>query len=126
MEQYLEEKKASQKGSTPPFQWQDRKKAAYQSPQRPVAASSQSAVTPRSPDVKPSDKKIQELDDKLAAIKILSWRQHRVPLTPVGGKLFAAKFFKFYRMVVLIFVLCESGASIPEEDRVRSDSERKE
>ncbi|MQM11073.1 hypothetical protein Taro_043975 [Colocasia esculenta] len=29
MEQYLEEKKASQKRSAPPFQWLDRKKAAY-------------------------------------------------------------------------------------------------
>ncbi|MQL79717.1 hypothetical protein Taro_012161 [Colocasia esculenta] len=36
MEQYLEEKKASQKRSAPLFQWQDRKKAAYQSPQRLV------------------------------------------------------------------------------------------
>ncbi|MQL67746.1 hypothetical protein Taro_000040 [Colocasia esculenta] len=33
MEQYLEEKKASQKTSAPLFQRQDRKKAAYQSPQ---------------------------------------------------------------------------------------------
>ncbi|MQM05103.1 hypothetical protein Taro_037909, partial [Colocasia esculenta] len=40
MEQYLEEKKASQKRSAPPFQRQDKKKAAYQSPQHPVAASS--------------------------------------------------------------------------------------
>ncbi|MQM13023.1 hypothetical protein Taro_045945 [Colocasia esculenta] len=57
MEQYLEEKKASQKRSAPPFQWQDRKKAAYRSPQRPVAASSQQTVTPRSPGVRPSGKK---------------------------------------------------------------------
>ncbi|MQM10591.1 hypothetical protein Taro_043485 [Colocasia esculenta] len=40
MEQYLEEKKASQKRSAPPFQRQDKKKVAYQSPQCPVAASS--------------------------------------------------------------------------------------
>ncbi|MQL85769.1 hypothetical protein Taro_018305 [Colocasia esculenta] len=40
MEQYLEEKKASQKRPAAPFQRQDKKKAAYQSPQRPVAASS--------------------------------------------------------------------------------------
>ncbi|MQL82510.1 hypothetical protein Taro_014985 [Colocasia esculenta] len=40
MEQYLEEKKASQKRSAPPFQRQDKKKAAYQSPHRPVATSS--------------------------------------------------------------------------------------
>ncbi|MQL68351.1 hypothetical protein Taro_000610 [Colocasia esculenta] len=31
MEQYLEEKKAAQKRSAPPFQQQDRKKVAYQS-----------------------------------------------------------------------------------------------
>ncbi|MQL99105.1 hypothetical protein Taro_031827 [Colocasia esculenta] len=36
MDQYLEEKKAAQKRSTPPFQRQDRKKAVYQSPQHPV------------------------------------------------------------------------------------------
>ncbi|MQM18052.1 hypothetical protein Taro_051036 [Colocasia esculenta] len=58
MEQYLEEKKASQKRSAPPFQHQDRKKAAYQSPQHPVAASSQQAVAPRCPCVRPSDKKM--------------------------------------------------------------------
>ncbi|MQM17176.1 hypothetical protein Taro_050143 [Colocasia esculenta] len=38
MEQYLEENKASQERSAPPFQWHDRKKVTYQSPQRPVAA----------------------------------------------------------------------------------------
>ncbi|MQM12654.1 hypothetical protein Taro_045572 [Colocasia esculenta] len=58
MEQYLEEKKASQKRSAPPFQWQDKKKASYQSPQHPVATSSQQAVTPRSLDVRHSDKKM--------------------------------------------------------------------
>ncbi|MQL75131.1 hypothetical protein Taro_007500 [Colocasia esculenta] len=47
MEQYLEERKASQKRSAPQFQWQDKKKAVYQSPQRLVATSSQQAVTPR-------------------------------------------------------------------------------
>ncbi|MQM11804.1 hypothetical protein Taro_044709, partial [Colocasia esculenta] len=57
MEQYLEEKKASQKRSAPPFQRQDRKKVAYQSPQRPVAVSSQQAVAPQSPGVRPSSKK---------------------------------------------------------------------
>ncbi|MQM19252.1 hypothetical protein Taro_052253, partial [Colocasia esculenta] len=41
MDQYLEEKKATQKRSAPPFQRHDRKKAVYQSPQRLVAASSQ-------------------------------------------------------------------------------------
>ncbi|MQL72613.1 hypothetical protein Taro_004952 [Colocasia esculenta] len=40
MEQYLEEKKALQKRPAAPFQRQDKKKAAYQTPQRPVAASS--------------------------------------------------------------------------------------
>ncbi|MQL72963.1 hypothetical protein Taro_005306 [Colocasia esculenta] len=40
MEQYLEEKKASQKRPAAPFQRQDRKKAAFQSPQRPVASGS--------------------------------------------------------------------------------------
>ncbi|MQM22547.1 hypothetical protein Taro_055600, partial [Colocasia esculenta] len=41
MEKYLEEKKASQKRPAAPFQWQDKMKAAYQSPQRPVATDSQ-------------------------------------------------------------------------------------
>ncbi|MQL74785.1 hypothetical protein Taro_007152 [Colocasia esculenta] len=40
MEQYLEEKKASQKRHVAPFQRQDKKKAVYQSPQLPMAASS--------------------------------------------------------------------------------------
>ncbi|MQL95187.1 hypothetical protein Taro_027851, partial [Colocasia esculenta] len=57
MEQYLEEKKASQKRSAPLFQRQDRKKAAYQSPQRPMAVSSQQAVAPWSPGIRPSGKK---------------------------------------------------------------------
>ncbi|MQL94021.1 hypothetical protein Taro_026673 [Colocasia esculenta] len=57
MEQYLEEKKASQKRFVPPFQRQDMKKVAYQSPQCPVGASSQQVVTPRSPSVRPSGKK---------------------------------------------------------------------
>ncbi|MQM17863.1 hypothetical protein Taro_050844 [Colocasia esculenta] len=37
MEKYLEEKKASEKSPATPFQRQERKKAAFQSPQRPVA-----------------------------------------------------------------------------------------
>ncbi|MQL83168.1 hypothetical protein Taro_015646 [Colocasia esculenta] len=57
MEQYLEEKKASQKRSALPFQWKDRKKVAYQSPQHPVAVSSQQAVAPQSPSVRSSGKK---------------------------------------------------------------------
>ncbi|MQM21231.1 hypothetical protein Taro_054268 [Colocasia esculenta] len=40
MEQYLEEKKASQKRPAAPFQRQERKKAAFQSPQHPVASGS--------------------------------------------------------------------------------------
>ncbi|MQL69480.1 hypothetical protein Taro_001781, partial [Colocasia esculenta] len=35
----------------------------------------------------------QEIDGKLVAAKILSWRQHRVPLTHLDGKDLAAKFF---------------------------------
>ncbi|MQM23629.1 hypothetical protein Taro_056696, partial [Colocasia esculenta] len=53
MDQYMEEKRAAHKRSTPPFQWQDRKKAVYQSPQCLVAASSQQAVTPQSPNFSP-------------------------------------------------------------------------
>ncbi|MQM07192.1 hypothetical protein Taro_040031 [Colocasia esculenta] len=52
MEQYLEEKKASQKRPASPFQRQDKKKAVYQSPQRPVAASSTQVPSKRSPSVK--------------------------------------------------------------------------
>ncbi|MQM23742.1 hypothetical protein Taro_056810, partial [Colocasia esculenta] len=40
MQQYLEEKKASQKRPTATFQRQDKKKVAYQTPQHPVAANS--------------------------------------------------------------------------------------
>ncbi|MQL72565.1 hypothetical protein Taro_004894 [Colocasia esculenta] len=40
MEQYLEEEKAFQKRPAAPFQRQERKKAAFQSPQRPVASGS--------------------------------------------------------------------------------------
>ncbi|MQM08526.1 hypothetical protein Taro_041383 [Colocasia esculenta] len=57
MEQYLEEKKASQKRSAPPFQWQDRKKVAYQSPQHLVAASSQQVASQWSPSSRPNGKK---------------------------------------------------------------------
>ncbi|MQL90104.1 hypothetical protein Taro_022694, partial [Colocasia esculenta] len=58
MDQYLEEKRAAQKRSMPPFQRQDRKKAVYQSPQRLVEASSQQAVMPPSPSFRPNDKKM--------------------------------------------------------------------
>ncbi|MQL68753.1 hypothetical protein Taro_001054 [Colocasia esculenta] len=56
----------------------------------------------------------QELDEKLDAAKILSWRQHRVLLTDVGGKALAAKFFN------------ETSVPVLEEDIVRSDSECEE
>ncbi|MQM09778.1 hypothetical protein Taro_042656 [Colocasia esculenta] len=52
MEQYLEKKKASQKRPAAPFQWQDKKKAVYQSPQHPVAASNTQVPSQRSPSVK--------------------------------------------------------------------------
>ncbi|MQL69475.1 hypothetical protein Taro_001752 [Colocasia esculenta] len=52
MEQYLEEKKASQKRPAAPFQRQDRKKAAFQSPQRPVASGSGQVSSQRSPSSK--------------------------------------------------------------------------
>ncbi|MQL84195.1 hypothetical protein Taro_016700 [Colocasia esculenta] len=40
MQQYLEEKKASQKRPTAMFQWQDKKKAVYQAPQCPITTNS--------------------------------------------------------------------------------------
>ncbi|MQL93368.1 hypothetical protein Taro_026007 [Colocasia esculenta] len=52
MEQYLEEKKASQKRPAAPFQRQDRKKATFQSPQRPVASGSGQVPSQRSPNGK--------------------------------------------------------------------------
>ncbi|MQL82014.1 hypothetical protein Taro_014486 [Colocasia esculenta] len=52
MEQYLEEKKASQKRPAAPFQRQDKKKAVYQSPQCPVAANSTQVPSQRSPSIK--------------------------------------------------------------------------
>ncbi|MQM00974.1 hypothetical protein Taro_033721 [Colocasia esculenta] len=52
MEQYLEEKKASQKRPAAPFQRQDRKKATFQSPQRPVASNSGQVPSQRSPNGK--------------------------------------------------------------------------
>ncbi|MQM12492.1 hypothetical protein Taro_045411 [Colocasia esculenta] len=47
--QYLEEKKASQKRPAAPFQRQDRKKAAFQSPQRLVASGSSQVPSQHSP-----------------------------------------------------------------------------
>ncbi|MQM10341.1 hypothetical protein Taro_043231 [Colocasia esculenta] len=52
MEQYLEEKKASQKRPAATFQWQDKKKVVYQAPQRPVTTSSAQVSSQRSPGVK--------------------------------------------------------------------------
>ncbi|MQL76144.1 hypothetical protein Taro_008537, partial [Colocasia esculenta] len=49
MEQYLEEKKASQKRPAAPFQRQERKKAAFQSPQHSVASGSSQVPSQRSP-----------------------------------------------------------------------------
>ncbi|MQL68198.1 hypothetical protein Taro_000450 [Colocasia esculenta] len=49
MEEYLEEKKASQKRPAAPFQRQERKKATFQSLQRPVASGSGQVSSQRSP-----------------------------------------------------------------------------
>ncbi|MQL74557.1 hypothetical protein Taro_006921, partial [Colocasia esculenta] len=58
MDQFMEEKRAAQKSSAPPFQRQDRKKAlVYQSPQHSVATLSQQAVVPQTPSFRPIDKK---------------------------------------------------------------------
>ncbi|MQM09241.1 hypothetical protein Taro_042108 [Colocasia esculenta] len=52
MEQYLEEEKASQKRPAATFQQQDKKKAMYQAPQRPVTTSNAQVPSVRSPGVK--------------------------------------------------------------------------
>ncbi|MQM22741.1 hypothetical protein Taro_055798 [Colocasia esculenta] len=52
IEQYLEEKKASQKRPTATFQRQDKKKAVYQMQQRSVAVDSSQVPSVRSPGVK--------------------------------------------------------------------------
>ncbi|MQL77951.1 hypothetical protein Taro_010372 [Colocasia esculenta] len=52
MEQYLEEKKASQKRPAATFQWQDKKKMVYQTPQRSVTVSNSQVPSVRSPGVK--------------------------------------------------------------------------
>ncbi|MQL98078.1 hypothetical protein Taro_030780 [Colocasia esculenta] len=52
MEQYLEEKKASQKRPAATFQRQDKKKAVYQAPQRPATTSSAQVPSQRSLGVK--------------------------------------------------------------------------
>ncbi|MQM00859.1 hypothetical protein Taro_033600, partial [Colocasia esculenta] len=52
MEQYLEEKKASQKRPAATFQRQDKKKAVYQAPQCPVTTSSAQVPSQHSPGVK--------------------------------------------------------------------------
>ncbi|MQM15374.1 hypothetical protein Taro_048319 [Colocasia esculenta] len=51
MEQYLEEKKASQKRPAAPFQRQERKKATFQSSQCPLASGSGQVSSQRSPSV---------------------------------------------------------------------------
>ncbi|MQL76114.1 hypothetical protein Taro_008501 [Colocasia esculenta] len=58
MDQYIEKKRAAQKRLVPPFQRQDRKKAVvYQQPQHSIAAPSQQAVVPQTPNFRPNDKK---------------------------------------------------------------------
>ncbi|MQL68242.1 hypothetical protein Taro_000503, partial [Colocasia esculenta] len=52
MEQYLEEKKASQKRPAATFQRQDKKKVVYQTPQRSVAVGRSQVPSVRSPSVK--------------------------------------------------------------------------
>ncbi|MQL69323.1 hypothetical protein Taro_001594 [Colocasia esculenta] len=52
MQQYLEEKKASQKRPAATFQRQDKKKAVYQAPQHPVTTSSAQVPSQRSRGVK--------------------------------------------------------------------------
>ncbi|MQM16464.1 hypothetical protein Taro_049420 [Colocasia esculenta] len=52
MEQYLQEKKASQKRPAATFQQQDKKKAVYPTQQRPVAVGSTQVPSVRSPGVK--------------------------------------------------------------------------
>ncbi|MQL92710.1 hypothetical protein Taro_025339, partial [Colocasia esculenta] len=52
MEQYLEEKKASQKRPAVTFQRQDKKKTVYQTPQKPMAVSNSQVPSVRSPGVK--------------------------------------------------------------------------
>ncbi|MQM18058.1 hypothetical protein Taro_051043 [Colocasia esculenta] len=49
---YLEEKKASQKRPAATFQQQDKKKAVYQAPQRPITTNSAQVPSQRSPGVK--------------------------------------------------------------------------
>ncbi|MQL84021.1 hypothetical protein Taro_016521 [Colocasia esculenta] len=52
MEQYLEEKKASQKRPAATFQRQDKKQTVYQTPQRSIAVGSSQVPSVRSPGVK--------------------------------------------------------------------------
>ncbi|MQM08241.1 hypothetical protein Taro_041095 [Colocasia esculenta] len=49
MEQYLEEKKASQKRPTMTFQRQDKRKTVYQTPQKPMTVSNSQVPSVRSP-----------------------------------------------------------------------------
>ncbi|MQL84417.1 hypothetical protein Taro_016926 [Colocasia esculenta] len=52
MEQYLEEKKASQKRPAATFQRQDKRKTVYQTPQKQVAISNYQVPSVRSPGAK--------------------------------------------------------------------------
>ncbi|MQL71536.1 hypothetical protein Taro_003878 [Colocasia esculenta] len=52
MEQYLEEKKASQKRLAATFQRQDKKKTVYQTPQKPMTVSNSQVPSVRSPGAK--------------------------------------------------------------------------
>ncbi|MQL99440.1 hypothetical protein Taro_032161 [Colocasia esculenta] len=49
---------------------------------------------------------IQEIDSHLYAVKIHSRRQHRVPLTPIGGNHFDAKFFRMAPFLQNISTSC--------------------
>ncbi|MQM18462.1 hypothetical protein Taro_051455, partial [Colocasia esculenta] len=73
MELHQEEKKAQMKRLPKPFQRQNKKIKRLVGDHQPE----------------------MELDGKLDAVKILSWRQHHVSLTHVGGNALAAKFFRY-------------------------------
>ncbi|MQL68283.1 hypothetical protein Taro_000593, partial [Colocasia esculenta] len=150
MDQYLEEKRAAQKRSAPPFQRQDRKKAVYQSPQRLVAASSQQAVTPQSPSFRPSDKKpcphCGRAHDGTECWKLsgkclkcgstehqfrdcprLQQGVQRGAPAPAGETAAAPSALSADRRLTATLLLpSETGVLVLEEDIVRSDSEREE
>ncbi|MQL72510.1 hypothetical protein Taro_004835 [Colocasia esculenta] len=60
MEQYLEEKKASQKRPPATFQRQDKKKTVYQTPQRSVAVSNSQVPSVRSPGIDGDEALVEE------------------------------------------------------------------